>query len=156
MKTGYRVRDVMTNKPIIVDPDCSVIDAAKIMRTHNVNSLIITKNKEAVGIVTDEDFVRKIVAKGEDFKKIKIREVMEKKLITIGPDQDIYHALILMRDNNIRQLPVLEKNKMIGFLTMKDILKIEPELFDIIVEKYELREESRKPIFTIRSDEDQI
>lgn len=156
MKTGYSVRDVMTNKPVAVDPNCSIIDAAKIMHTHNVNSLVITKNKEAIGIVTDEDFVRKIIAKGSDFTKKKVSDLMQKKLITISPNHDIYNALTIMRDNNIRQLPVLDRKKMIGFLTMKDILKIEPELFDIIVEKYELREETRKPIFSIKTEEDQI
>ena len=51
-----------------------------------------------------------------------------------------------MRDNNIRHLPVVENNEMVGLLTIKDILKIEPDLFDLIVEKFELKEENRKPI----------
>ena len=59
---------------------------------------------------------------------------------------DIYDALVKMRDNNIRHLPVVENNEMVWLLTIKDILKIEPQLFELIVEKFELREESRKPI----------
>ena len=51
-----------------------------------------------------------------------------------------------MRNNNIRHLPVVENNEMVGLLTIKDVLKIEPDLFELIVEKFELREESRKPI----------
>ena len=58
-----------------------------------------------------------------------------------------------MRDNNIRHLPVVENNEMVGLLTIKDILKIEPQLFDLIVEKFELREESRKSINRIIPEE---
>ena len=68
-------------------------------------------------------------------------------MITISPTKDIYDALKVMRDFNVRHLPVLDKGKFLGFLTIKDILKIQPQLFEIIVEKFELREESRKPVF---------
>jgi signal-transduction protein with cAMP-binding, CBS, and nucleotidyltransferase domain len=156
VKTGYGVRDVMTNKPIVIAPTATLVEAAKLMDYHNVNSLVVTQEKEAIGVVTDEDFVRKVIATGVDLKKKKVSDIMEKKVITIGSDKDIYDALILMRDNNIRQLPVVERKKMIGFLTMKDVLKIEPELFDIIAEKYELREEARKPITVVKSELDNI
>lgn len=69
---------------------------------------------------------------------------MATDLVTISPGKDVYDALILMRNHDIRQLPVIEKNKLVGFLTSKDILKIQPELFDLFIEKYELREEQRK------------
>ncbi|MBW2970751.1 CBS domain-containing protein [Candidatus Woesearchaeota archaeon] len=58
----------------------------------------------------------------------------------------MYDSLVLMRDYNIRHLPVVHKKELVGYLTIKDILKIEPQLFELIVEKFELREEHRKPI----------
>ena len=103
---------------------------------------MIIENDEAIGLVTDEDFVRKSVAKGLDPKKLRILDIMSTELTTISPEKDIYDALLLMRDHNIRQLPVISNKKVEGFL--KDILKIQPELIDLVVEKYELREESRK------------
>ena len=78
---------------------------------------------------------------------------METKLLMISPSDDIYDALIKMRDSNIRHLPVVEHGKMVGLLTLKDILKIEPQLFELLVEKFELREETRKPINRIISNE---
>lgn len=144
MQTGYKVIDVMTNKPIVAEKTDSLKDAAQIMAHSNVNSLLVKEGDKAVGIVTDEDLVKKVIAKGLDPKKTKIKDVMETELITIAPGKDIYEAMQIMRNHNIRQLPVIEKGKLVGFLTAKDILKIQPELFDLYIEKYELKEEQRK------------
>ena len=93
---------------------------------------------------SDEDMVRNVIAKGLDVRKLRLKDIMVTDLISITPEKDIYQALILMRDYNIRQLPVIDNKKLVGFLTSKDILKIEPELMDLFVEKYEIREETRK------------
>jgi len=144
MQTGYKVMDIMTNKPVTASKDMVLKDAAALMEKENVNSLLIVENDRPVGIVTDEDMVRKSVAKGLDSKKLKLKDIQSSGLTTITPDKDVYDALILMRDHNIRQLPVIDGGKLVGFLTLKDILKIQPELIDLVVEKYEVREESRK------------
>jgi signal-transduction protein with cAMP-binding, CBS, and nucleotidyltransferase domain len=141
MQTGYKVIDVMTNKPVTAGKNMLLTDAAKQMTEMNINSLLIVENDTAIGILTDEDLVRKVVAKGLDAKKLHVKDVMVTELISITPEKDIYDALLLMRDNNIRQLPVIKNKKLIGFLTSKDILKIEPELIDLLVEKYSIREE---------------
>jgi len=154
MQTGYKVIDVMTNKPVVAEKTDSLKDAAKKMVDANVNSLIIKELDKAVGIVTDEDLVRKVIAKGLDPKKTKVKDVMETDLITITPGKDIYDAMQLMRSHNIRQLPVLDKGKFVGFLTAKDILKIQPELFDLYIEKYELKEEQRKLSAHDENDDD--
>ncbi len=154
MQTGYKVIDVMTNKPVVAEKGISLKDAANTMVNSNVNSLLIVESEKAIGIITDEDLVRKVIAKGLDPKKTKIKDVMETDLITIAPGKDIYEAMQVMRNHNIRQLPVLEKGKLVGFLTAKDILKIQPELFDLFIEKYELREEQRKLSEHHEDDED--
>jgi signal-transduction protein with cAMP-binding, CBS, and nucleotidyltransferase domain len=144
MHTGYKVLDIMTNKPVMARQNLSLKESAMLMASENVNSLLIAEEDKALGIITDEDFIRKVIAKGLDIKKLKIKDIMTTSLITIEPHKDIYDALVLMRDNNIRQLPVVDNDKLVGFLTSKDILKLEPELIDLMAEKYELREEPRK------------
>jgi len=144
MQTGYKVIDIMTNKPVIASRDMSLKDAAQLMHKENINSLIIVENDIPMGIVTDEDFVRKCIAKGLDSKKLKIRDIISTDLLTISPDVDISEALKMMTNHGIRQLPVVDEKKFVGFLTMKDILKIQPDLIDLVAEKYEIREESRK------------
>src|SRR3989338_10637865 len=145
MKSGYKVADAMTISPISVCASTTLLECAKIMSEKHVGAVVVKDNSHSIGILTEQDIVRKAVAKSASTNE-SVKTFMETKLITITPDADIYDALIKMRDNNIRHLPVVEDNKMVGLLTIKDILKIEPDLFDIIVEKFELREESRKPI----------
>ena len=146
MKTGYKVYDCMTTKPISVSSDASLQQCAKIMAKNHVGALVIKDNHKSIGLITEQDIVRKVIGKGINPVNRKVKEFMETKLKTISPNDDIYEALIKMRDYNIRHLPVVDDGKMVGLLTLKDILKIEPSLFDLVVEKFELREETRKPI----------
>jgi signal-transduction protein with cAMP-binding, CBS, and nucleotidyltransferase domain len=152
MQTGIRVLDAMTNKPVTVDENISLQDCAKKMEKENIGSLLVSKNKNVIGIITEQDLVHKVVAKNLDVKK-PVKTVMETKLITIRPDADIFEALERMKKNDIRHLPVEENKRIIGLITWKDILKIEPQLFDLVVESFEIREESRKPVFEAIADE---
>ncbi|MBI1934997.1 CBS domain-containing protein [Candidatus Woesearchaeota archaeon] len=146
MKTGYKVHDCMTTKPISVSSDLSLQQCAKVMAKNHVGAVVIKDGHRSTGLITEQDIVRKALAKGINPLTKKVKDFMEKKLKTIKPGDDIYNALIIMRDLNIRHLPVVDNGKMIGLLTLKDILKIEPQLFELLVEKFELREETRKPI----------
>ena len=146
MKTGYKVYDCMTTKPISVSSEISLEECAKVMAANHVGALVIKDDHQSRGLITEQDIVRKIIAKGINPLAKKVRDFMEKKLLTISPNDDIYEALIKMRDSNIRHLPVVNKGKMVGLLTLKDVLKIEPSLFELLVEKFELREEKRKPV----------
>jgi len=123
------------------------------MAKNHVGALVIKENHSTGGLITEQDIVRKVIAKGINPLTKKVRDYMAKKLLTVSPNDDIYDGLIKMRDSNIRHLPVVEKGKMVGLLTLKDILKIEPSLFDLIVEKFEIREETRKPINRIIPNE---
>jgi signal-transduction protein with cAMP-binding, CBS, and nucleotidyltransferase domain len=146
VKTGFSVRDGMTNRPVMTACDTTILGCALLMAEHNVGSLILHEKKKIKGIVTEEDIVRKAVRHGKDMKKTKVSEIMEKNLITIEPGKDIYDAILLMKDNEIRQLPVMEKDRLVGLITMKDVLKIEPQLFDILADSLEIREEHLKPV----------
>lgn len=153
MKTGYKVYDCMTTKPVSVSSDASLEECAKVMAQNHVGALVIKDNHQSKGLITEQDIVRKVLAAGMNPLAKKVKEFMETKLITTSPNDDIYDALIKMRDSNIRHLPVVDKGKMVGLLTLKDVLKIEPQLFELLVEKFELREETRKPINRIIANE---
>ena len=139
MKSGIQVADAMTINPVSIDSDITLTECAKIMSDKHVGAVVVKDDGSSIGILAEQDIVREAVAKGMDVNKEKVKDVMETKLITMSPDADIYDALIKMRDNNIRHLPVVENDEMVGLLTIKDILKIEPQLFELIVEKFELR-----------------
>ena len=140
MKTGVFVFDVMTKKPIAVYKDENLADCANLMEKNDVNSLIIKdENNKVLGIVADEDFIRKAIAKNVDPFKTKVEEIMATEVITIEPDKDLYDAVKLMGDYNIRQLPVVENHKLVGIITVKDIIKVEPAIFEILSGKIRLK-----------------
>ena len=144
MKTGYRVCDAMTKKPVVVSPDTTIQRCAQKMTINDVGSLLV-KDTKLRGIITDEDIVRKIVSKGINPNATTVADHMATKLFTTTPEVDIFEALMLMMEEDIRQLPVMDEKNMIGLLTLKDILKLEPELFDLIVDKMNVKEEEHKP-----------
>ena len=153
MKTGYKVHDCMTTKPVSVSSTASLEECAKVMASNHVGALVIKDGHKSKGLITEQDIVRKALAKGINPLTKKVKDFMETDLITINPDDDIYDALIKMRDSNIRHLPVVDNGEMVGLLTLKDVLKIEPQLFELLIEKFELREETRKPINRVISNE---
>ena len=153
MKTGYKVMDAMTKEPIEVAPDITLQDCSKLMANNHVGSLVIKEEGKLLGIITEQDIVRKAVALGLDTEKTNVSEIMIKEFTIIEPEKDIYDALVLMKKLNIRQLPVMKNGDMAGLLTLKDILKIEPQLFDLLLEKFELREAERKPIHRVIPNE---
>lgn len=152
MKTGFKVIEAMTQHPVTVAPNATLKRAANLMAEMHVGSLLVEENKKIIGIMSEQDIVRKAVAKGNVGKYL-VKQIMEEHLITISPEKDIFEAVTMMRDYNIRHLPVMQDGKFYGLVTAKDILKIEPDLFEIMVEKIELKEEKRKPIYNISERE---
>ena len=112
MLTGVKVKDAMTRQPIEVSEDISVNECAKIMKKHDIGSVLVKKKNKLSGILTEEDLVYKIVAEAKDVRKTKVKDIMVTRLITIETDKDIYYALVKMSNNNIRRLPVVENNKL--------------------------------------------
>jgi len=123
------------------------------MDSHHVGAIVVKDSHDILGLITEQDIVRNVIAKGINPLENNIKEFMEKELTTIPPDMDIFDALVKMRDMNIRHLPVVDDKKLLGLLTLKDILKIEPQLFELLVDKFEVREEERKPINKIGANE---
>jgi len=143
MKIGVKVGDVMTRNFISVTPDMTVSECSKIMISNKVGSLIVKSDGRLDGIMTEGDVIKAIALK-KDLSKVKARDIMTTKVVTINPSADMYEALKKMRGKKIRWLPVTVKNKVIGMLTVKDILRIEPSLFDIVSEFTAIREETEK------------
>lgn len=143
MKTGIKIGDVMTKKFVSVTPDTTIVDCAKIMTKKHVGSLIIKENQKLRGIITEGDIMQ-AVAKGINLKKTPVSKIMTKHVIGISPSKDLYESLMIMKKKAIRWLPVVVEGNVIGLLTEKDILKIQPDLFDIMVQNMRIAEEEEK------------
>jgi len=136
----------MTVKPVVATPQTSIRDVAALMDRFGVGSVLVKEGSELLGIVTEADYVRRAVLEGHDTIKTPISKIMTKDIVTVNPGVDVLDALLLMKDADVRHLPVVDDGRLVGFVTLKDILKIQPHLFENIVDMLELREEHRKPV----------
>lgn len=150
MKTGIKVMDAMTREPVTISPNATIKEAAKRMMERGVGGILVQENQEPKGILTEKDIVKNVVATAQDPAKIIVKDVMSKILVTIAPDQDIYEALLMMGEKDLRRLPVVHENKVVGLLTFKDVIRIQPQLFDVIAEKFRIKEETTKLVLTNR------
>ena len=145
MDTGLKVGDIMTRNFVHVSPDTNLKECAKKMIKKRVGSLIIKEDDKLKGILTEKDIIWAVVKKSKDgLKDIQAKDLMKRKVITIKPGADITDAMTKLRKKKIRRLPVVEKGKLIGFLTTKDILRIDPGLFQMIAETLKIKEETAK------------
>ena len=121
------VKDWMIDLVIFIDPESSVLDALAKMRRRYVNSLIveIKDGKTEYGIITSTDICDKIVARGQNPAKTKIRDIMTTPLISIKPDQTIFECAKLMSDLQIHHLPVTDEDgAIIGMISATDFLVV--------------------------------
>ncbi|MBI4151005.1 CBS domain-containing protein [Candidatus Woesearchaeota archaeon] len=135
MKTGVRVEKVMTKHPITVPPGTSLQKCARLMTAKHVGSLLVKDGPGVVGIITEQDIVRKAVGKNLS-PATHVDDIMEMKLVFVSQKQDVADAILKMRKHNIRHLPVMDaREQFVGFVTSKDILRIQPDLFRILAKK---------------------
>ena len=117
------VKDVMKTNVISIDSSMTVKDAACMMDDVNVGCIIITKDNIPSGILTERDFVKKIASKNKALST-PLSEVMSAPLTIIGPDETVWEAAEMMKQNGIHKLPVQEGNKVIGIITTTDLVEI--------------------------------
>ncbi len=118
------VKDIMKNTVISVDSSLTVIDAAKMMDDAGVGCVVVMENGVATGILTERDFVRKIVAH-EKSLSTPVKEVMSSPLIVINPDETVWELAELMKQRRIHKVPVVnEEGRLIGIATSTDLTRI--------------------------------
>jgi CBS domain-containing protein len=139
MGSELRVGDIMTKKVVVLETGRSVDEAAKLMRKHNIGSVIVIdkKNgKKAKGILTERDIVHKLIALGKDPYKIKVDSIMSTPLRVVRPDTSLEDAAKAMRENRVKRLPVVnEKSELVGILSEGDVMRIFPAVIDLLEER---------------------
>ena len=139
MKTGVKVSDIMRKSVVTVKPTDSCEKALKYMVELDIGSVVVTEKHKVIGILTDSNLLERVFYKDKDLKKVKINDVMSHPVRTISPDTDLDEASRVMRDLNIKRLPVAKGNKLVGLLTETDMIAVSPALFEIIAEAVEMR-----------------
>ena len=116
------VKQIMSTSVLSVDSSVTATNAAKMMEDAGVGSVVVLENNLPVGIITDRDFAIKITAHSYPIDT-PIRRIMSSPLISIDPNSDLWVASDLMSTRNVRKLPVIDDDKVVGILTSSDLIK---------------------------------
>jgi len=136
MSVSLRVRDVMDEKIVYVKHDDTCIKAIEKMLENGVWSVLVEENGLPIGVVTERDIIRRVIAKKLSVEGVKVKNIMSSPLITIGPDEPISKAMELMAMNNIRRVYVIKEGKIIGRVTQTNAFK---QLLDALTILTELK-----------------
>jgi CBS domain-containing protein len=118
-----QVREVMTSTPESCSPQASVVDVAKVMAKEDVGPIPVVDSGRLVGILTDRDIVVRVVAEGRDPQSTSVGEVASADLATVSPDEDLDRALQLLTERQVRRLPVVEGETLVGVVAQADIAR---------------------------------
>jgi CBS domain-containing protein len=127
-----KVRDVMVREVITVDEDSTVKEAVDIMNEFQIGSLIVLEKGKAKGIVTERDFLRRVIAGAKDIMNTKVKEIMTIPLVVVEPSTDLEEAVKLMFQSKIKKLAVVDANKLVGIVTLTDIARFQPQMIRIL------------------------
>ncbi len=122
------VKDIMNTDVKTIKPDESVQKAAEIMKEFRIGSLIVITGTKLVGIVTERDILNGVVAEDKVPSEVKVEDVMTRKVIMVSPEMGIEEAVDLMMEKKIKKLPVVSSDKLIGIVTVTDIITAEPKM----------------------------
>jgi CBS domain-containing protein len=127
MKLDDRIQSVLKNKPsntvLSIRPDQSVFEAIEKMAEKGVGALLILENNKLLGIVTERDYARKVILKGRSSKATEVREIMTSPVVFVTPQQKVDDCMALMTVHRFRHLPVLDGEKVVGVVSIGDLVK---------------------------------
>ena len=122
-----QIRDVMTSNPTTVERSTSVLEAAKVMAGEDVGPLPVTDGGRLTGIVTDRDIVTRVLAEERDPLSTTVGDICSSDLVTVTPQDDLDQALRKMASAQVRRLPVVEGDRIIGIVAQADVARLAPE-----------------------------
>jgi CBS domain-containing protein len=117
------VRKIMTPNPRTVAPEQSVVEAARIMRDEDVGSLPVVEDERLVGVVTDRDIVVRVIAEGREPGSTSVGQIESRDVVAATADQDLDQALAEMARHQVRRLPVVEGDRLVGVLAQADVAR---------------------------------
>lgn len=121
-----KVKNILKNKGsavFSVAPNVTVYTAIELMCQKNIGGLLIVENDKLAGIFTERDYARKLILKGKSSKDTLISELMTKHPFTVSPESSIEECMQMMSDKRIRHLPVVENDKLVGMISIGDVVR---------------------------------
>ena len=123
MNTVKQLLEGKTIRLLSISPDASVFEALQLMAAKDVGALVVLEGERLAGIFSERDYARKVVLVGKFSKETAVREIMTAKVLCVRPDQTVDQCMALMTEHRIRHLPVLDGSKVIGVISIGDVVK---------------------------------
>lgn len=127
-----KVEDVMVKEVITIDENSTVKEAADIMNKFEIGCLIAVRKGKAMGILTERDLLKRVVAEGKDANRTKVKDIMTSPLVVAEPTMDLGEAVKLMFQMKIKKLPVVDGKKLVGLVSLTDIARFQPQMISIL------------------------
>ena len=134
------VNDILREKGAdvyTIPPDSTVFEALQMMAEKNVGALMVAEGEKVLGLVSERDYARKIVLKDKFSRQVPVHEIMTRDIIRIGLHEDVEGCMELMTDNRVRHLPVFEGDRLVGIVSIGDIVKTIIQHKEEIIEQLE-------------------
>ena len=125
MNPVSKILDEKSGELLKIDGGASVIDAVRTMVGANVGSLLVTEDDEIVGIVTERDYLRRVALEDRDENEAAVRKIMSGPLVVVGLDTTVEECMALMTERRIRHLPVVDEEKVVGLVSIGDLVKFQ-------------------------------
>jgi len=125
MTVNATISEILQNKPVAVwsiGPDATVFEAIQLMADKNIGALPVMEDGKLVGVVSERDYTRKVAIKGKQSRETKVREIVSSPVISVTPDQSVEDCMRIMTDHRVRHLPVLDGEKMLGIVSIGDLV----------------------------------
>jgi CBS domain-containing protein len=120
---SLQIKDVMVTNLITIDAAASVKKAAELMEKHDIGCLIVVSYGNPIGIITERDMLKRVLLQERAISKTKVGNIMSAPLLTAYPQTDIREAVRLMNERRIKKLPVIEEGKLIGLVSLTDVMR---------------------------------
>jgi len=121
--TIRRLLDQKGGNICAIHPEATVFEAVAKMAENDIGSLLVIDGEALIGIITERHYARNVVLKGKTSPTTTVREIMERDVITVRPEQSVEECMALMTDRRVRHLPVIEDKKIIGIVSIGDLVK---------------------------------
>ena len=127
-----RVKDIMVKEIVTIDDNLTVREAVDLMNKFDIGCVIAVKNGKAMGILTERDILKRIVAGGKDAATTSVKEAMSSPLVVAEPSMDLGEAVKLMFQMKIKKLPVVDGKRIVGLVSLTDVARFQPEVMSIL------------------------
>jgi len=132
---SLKIENVMVTDVVTVEAEATVREAVELMNKNEIGCLVVVdKEEKPVGIITERDLLKRVLAKRKDPSGAKVKDIMSKPLVTGTPHMDIEAAVRFMFKHKIKKLPVVENDRLVGLVTLTDLVRFQPQIIRMLKE----------------------